>query len=315
MMFLWLAATVLACSSSSKAPAANEEAPAAPSTETETETAAEAETEAQTPATRAGAAKVPQFADRLTPDRFPEARGPGEARLLRWDFRRPRDIGYQYHQQVEVEDSDAMPSMTAKGRLIIKVGDQQSANLVLEDLASTMTMQDGSTQTMNAPPMVVQNIQPDGSKQPAEASDAWYLRLIMPLPDRPLALGESTSARFDIPFQANGSLLQTKGTIELTLERYVKVGDHTAALLTTVVSVNDLEVPEEIEGDYSFELHGRGLVVFDIEAGVVDLAQVAAAMTMVVDTSPFPGQEGPMVMHQEHLIEVTRDPGKAGTAK
>lgn len=270
------------------------------------------------PAAKPGqaAARTPAFADRLTPDRFAQVAAPAEAKLMRWQFAPPRVIGYDYSQDVHVEDLNDKPKMAMRGTLAMKSRDGQTADLVLQDAKGTMSMKDGSSQTMDAPTLVIQGVKPDGTKQPAEASDAWYLQIVFPLPDKPLKVGEATEIRFTVPIRVGASTLQTGGTIRLTLTRYVKLGQHTGAQIDNVVSLDELNVPKEIEGNYEFSLHGRGFVVFDIDAGVVALAQTALSMHMVFESPAgdpsIPEEERKMTMHQEHFIEVARNPDKDG---
>jgi len=116
-----------------------------------------------------------------------------------------------------------------------------------------------------APPMVVQGVKEDGSMEICNTSQEMLFKTLFPLPPQPLHVGESVSVPGQIPFNAMGSLLYAKGAFNILLTGYVKIGEKTCAKLVTDIDISQLDVPEEMEGNYTCQLKGKSVYFFDVQ--------------------------------------------------
>jgi hypothetical protein len=153
------------------------------------------------------------FAERLAIEGLADAEAPASSQPIAWDFGRAREIAYDYRQELTVllEEGEAPETAVLDAALVIEAKGDGTASVVLRD--GTMVVDQGETR-LEMPTMTVDGVREDGSK--ADAPDEqWHLALLLTLPGRPLAAGETHEATFAVE-QSFG--LRARGLILYDLE-------------------------------------------------------------------------------------------------
>jgi len=271
-----------------------------------------------------------RFLEQLPKMEYPEARPPDAPPILRWDFSGKQLHQYAFEQRVKAQTraalalkdaSDIEQSISAKGKLLVKSQGNRKADLVLQDVTAHMTMSTDAldkpkTTTQTLRPIVVQGMQEDGSSKVGDSSQETLLKLLFPLPSKPLKVGESVDVPAQMPFNAMGSLLHVEGRSRITLTRYVRIGRRTCARLDTDIDISKVDVPSELKGDYACSAKGASVFYFDLEGRCFISGTVAVLMRVEFD-APIPQVKGPakampkmpkrmqMSMVSDNLIRIT----------
>jgi hypothetical protein len=238
------------------------------------------------------------FLEQVDKHEFPEAEAPAEAVPFRWDFSGDEVHAYAYSHQVKMRgligfahaatvDSDS--EAHAKGRWLIKGKGDATADIVMTDLKMTIKPNpdlgdEQDTTQMTIPTMVVQGLQEDGSLSTRPTSQEMLMKLLFPLPPDPLNVGESVDVPMKMPFNAMGSLLEVRGRSRITLSKYVKVADRTCARFETDIDISQLDLPEEVEGEYECFIRGLSVFYFDPGERCFVAGDMALLMVMSSDT-------------------------------
>ncbi len=239
---------------------------------------------------------------RITEEEYKEIE-PGLGKVdLKWDFSGDKVYAYDLKQSMKTFQKMGMgqnfsPEMNVKASGIIKFkskGDH-TADLVLEDL--TMDNVDfrqeapedlgKQSHTREIPAQVIQGVGEEGIVQFNQMGKQLNLRYLFPLPETSLARGESTTVPISMPFNAMGSMLKAKGEMKIKLDKFVKIEGKTAALLYCDLIVDNLDAPEEIEGEYKIKLKGRALYYFNVEERCFESGKMAMILSYRMD-SPSP---------------------------
>lgn len=232
----------------------------------------------------------------LNIEQYPYAEAPSEAPILRWDF-----SGYdQYRYLIEIDASsvthidagdlsdDSTQTSTAEGDMIIKSQGDHTARIVLENIevATDFSPDDGNDSDIlkvTGQTMVLQGLKEDGTMGSCNTSEEALVKLILPLPSTPLELGESVDVPVQVPFNAMGSPLPVKGTTTITLKEYVSVNGQLCARLISDIDISEIDIPEEIEGDYECTLTGVSDYLFAVDSKKFILGEVAIVINMKGD--------------------------------
>ena len=169
--------------------------------------------------------------------------------------------------------------------------------------------------THTAPPLVVQGMKEDGSGSFGDSSQDMFLKMLFPLPTKPLKVGETVDVPARMPFNAMGSVLQVKGRFRITLGRYVKIGKRSCAELDVDLDISELKVPSELKGEYKCAMKGKSVFYYDVANRSFVSGTIAVLMQFSID-APMPrmkisGQDAPdtperqkMSMIGDNLISV-----------
>ena len=211
-----------------------------------------------------------------------------------WDFDQPKKFTYSFKQTLEAEnkmgkDLDPMNySMQANGWITVQVKDNQLANVSLKNAKAAMVYQnpDGSpkdTLHQPLPAVVIQNMQPNGQFKDAPKENPFDI--LFPLPLEELKEGATYALPMKMPFNANGSPLYIEGFNTLTFTGYKEVAGINCAVLEGIIQVDQLDIPEEIEGEYASSMMGKGFYYFDTQNHYYVGADVQATIQMSSKTS------------------------------
>ena len=250
---------------------------------------------------------VSQFADEVGKLNYTEANPPSAAPVFRWDFSKPNVVhAYTYEQEVRIKmdigaslggnSDDTSPEMSAKGALLVKSQGDNTANLVLKDVQMSMKIDTGEdepkTVKQKMPLRVLQGMKEDGSGSFGNNSQDMALKVLFPLPTKPLKVGDSVDVPAQMPFNAMGSMLQFKGHSRITLTRYVKIGKRTCAQLDVDTDISKLKVPSELEGEYKGSTKGTSVFYFDVASRSFVSGTIALVMQFSID-APMPQMRVP----------------------
>mgnify|MGYP006293104849 CR=1 FL=1 len=117
-----------------------------------------------------------------------------------------------------------------------------------------------------APPLVMQGLKEDGTGSIGNSSQDMLLKMLFPLPPDSLQVGESVDIPARMPFNAMGSPLEVNGRSRIALTRYVQAGNRTCAQLDVDIDISELDVPEELDGEYQCTVKGRSRFFFDVNS-------------------------------------------------
>jgi len=141
-------------------------------------------------------------------------------------------------------------------------------------------------------------------------SQAEMLKMIFPLPEKELAVGDSSTIPSKMPFNAYGSLLWITGDIKITLRDYVSIENVTCARFDVKVDISKIDVPEELGGEYKCSTKGTGVLYFEME----DRCFHSGAIAVIVSMRVSPPKDSPMPastsMDSDNLLKFTRNMAK-----
>jgi len=249
-------------------------------------------------------ATASQFAKEVTKEKqkHKETVAPLAAPVFRWDFSRA-EVVHTYRFEQEVRSKTDMGSsfdgksgrieeeMSATGVLLIKSQGDSTATLVLKDMKTSMKRNMGAagpkTVEEQMPPIVVQGMKDDGTGSFGNSFQDPVLKMLFPLPTKPVMIGESVDIPAQMPFNVMGSILPVTGCLRITLTRYVKIGKHTCAQLDVDTDILKLKVPTELKGEYKCSLKGPSVFYFDVESRSFVSGAIAMLMQISID-APMP---------------------------
>ena len=210
-----------------------------------------------------------------------------------WDFSKKKKFIYSYSQTVNGtnkmdKDRPADKSlMNGKGYLNVRVKENNLAALSLTDLEIDMIMfnENGTpkdTMSNKTPATVIQDMKPNGSF--TDPNSNVMFDLLFPLPASDLKVGESDKISMQIPFNANGSRLFSKGFNELTFKGYETIEGRKCAVLKGKIDISELEIPEELKGEYKSSTTGLATYYFDLKNHYYVGADIQMLMEVMMDS-------------------------------
>lgn len=201
----------------------------------------------------------------------------------RWDFSSKKKFIYSYSQTSKSEHSfeENEPArknvMSGDGKLSIRVTENNTAVLSLTNLQMQVVgiNEDGTpsdTMTQMAQPLISQEMNSDGSFSDSYSQDQFDI--FFPLPKNSLKEGDSEDIPTQTPFNANGSMLFSKGNITITHEGYQDFDGRKCTVFKGVIDISELDMPEEIKGEYECTTTGQSTYYFDVEEGCFTAADI-----------------------------------------
>jgi hypothetical protein len=210
-----------------------------------------------------------------------------------WNLSEEKKYTYSYSQTVKVENKRSQSGpvsksfMTGNGNLYVRVRPDSLADLSLANIKMKMIMfnDDGSprdTVTHVAPTNVVQGMKPNGNF--SQANTDILFDVLLPLPSRDLKKDESDKIPLKMPFNANGSLLLVEGFNTLTFTGFKMIKGRNCAVLKGKIDISNLEIPEELKGEYKSSTIGNATYYFDLKDHCYVGADINMVMTVMMNT-------------------------------
>lgn len=214
----------------------------------------------------------PKFASVVEAERYPSARAPETVPVFKWKFSEKRDYRYRYEQTSTGRmhgsgaESETSTKTSAAGDLVVRSNGDGTARLVLENVKAKSSLDGGESGhefSQDLPTAVLAGLRDDGTVESAASSQQALVRLLFPLPAKPLKVGESADLPIEIPFSAMGSSFPAKGALHLTNVGWVMLGKRLCVELRGETTFQDLRLPEEIAGKYQFGMRAVSVFFFD----------------------------------------------------
>jgi len=244
---------------------------------------------------------ISRFLKEVEQDKHEETEPPTAVPVFKWDFANKDVHSYTYEQEVrnktnmgfsmDGRSNDMGQEISGKGVLLVKSQGDGTAELVLKDMTMSMKMDMGKdapkTMEQKVPAIVVQGMKEDGSGSFGDSSQDMFLKMLFPLPTKPLKVGDSVDVPAQMPFNAMGSVLKVTGRSRITLTRYVKIGKRTCAQLDVDTDISELKVPSELKGEYKCSAKGTSVFYFDVANRSFASGTIAFIMQFSID-APTP---------------------------
>ena len=221
--------------------------------------------------------------------------------VFEWDFSKQRKLIYSISQTTTSENvigakglPETKSSISMLGKLNVRVKENNHADISLTDMSTHITSYNAKGEVQHemdqeVPAVVVQDMGSDGSF--SDPTSEMLFHIMFPLPKQNLEEGDSEKVATQMPFNANGSRLYVKGTNTLTFKGYEEVLERNCAVLESEIDVSDLEIPEELVGDYQCTMKGTGTYYFDLEDQIYVGADVEVAIFMKMESTLAMGDE------------------------
>lgn len=233
-------------------------------------------------------------------EKYPEAPAPEVPPLLRWDLSGRQAWAYDYQQDSVTESHLELPAMgpagtkdqpeqavRAQGTLTLRAQGNATATMSL-NVRITVARPGQAPQRVTPEPLTVDGVQEDGTMRGDDPSTRGsMMRLLFPLPTRPLKVGESETAPKSFPVEVMSQKLTARGVSRLTLDGYVRIGKRTCARLSTSLDVLRLDVPADVKGSFRYISRARAIYYFDVNERVFVSGRVSA-LTSTRGTGPPP---------------------------
>lgn len=212
---------------------------------------------------------------------------------FQWDFSSKRNFIYSFSQTVEGTNKTGKNGvvsnylLSGNGYLNVRVKENNLADLSLTNLVVEMIVLDenGVPEMISSdemPATVIQDMKPNG-KFTYPNADIVY-DILFPLPSINSKIGEITKIPMQVPFNASGSILVSKGNNELAFIGYETMEGRECAVLKGKVDVSNLEIPEELKGDYKNALSGLATYYFDLKNRYYVGADIQMLMEIMMDS-------------------------------
>lgn len=261
------------------------------------------------------------FIDKIEVQSYEAVDPPNDAILYRWDFSDNKEYSYKFIQKVvtqnlmtgmgpDSKDTISLSKMSGDGKLSYKSEKNNTARFVLEDLrlkaehSSDDPNAAPKTMEMKQPPMVLQGVKEDGNLIIPTSSQSLLLKLLFPLPEKPMKVSETTTVEANLPFNAMGSLLYIKGFSKITLTKCVRINGYRCAKFVSNIDISKMDIPPEIKGKFVAFAKGKSVFYFDIERRKFISGNLALLMAMDIET------ESPQMTYSDNKEQSQAQPKK-----
>jgi len=210
-----------------------------------------------------------------------------------WNFDAKTKYAYSFSQtsrsetKMNKDEKSNNNFITGTGKLLINGKSESLADLSFEGI-KVKVKNDLSNDTIyeTQPNTLIQDFQSNGRfVMTSNAND--FVRVLMPLPNKNLSVGDICKIPLTIPFNVNGSLISSKGYNTLTFLKYEVIDGHTCAILNGDIQVSQLDLPEDFEGNYQLSEIGNATYYFDIENGYYIKSKVTFNLISLADNDDF----------------------------
>lgn len=228
-----------------------------------------------------------------------------------WDFSSAKNLTYEYKQQVKNTnvmaegESPMIMTMGAEGKLIVQIKEDNSADILMTNLFGTMVELDENGEEKNSfssefPEQKIQGMDSLGNFD-NENQDVLF-DLLFPIPPNKMSNGDVEDIAISFPFNANGRLLNVEGFNSLEMIGYESVEGQGCAVLEGNIDISDLEIPDDVKGEYDAHCSGKGTYYFDTKNGHYVGADLEFDMYVFMNTEGNGMLDMYMEMKSENLI-------------
>ncbi|MDX1812299.1 MAG: hypothetical protein R3240_10150 [Gammaproteobacteria bacterium] len=217
---------------------------------------------------------------------------------LVWKFTDAKAYTYSYRQQlvnttnIRLVGTDKGPidsnqNADFTGVLDIISTEPNHIKLELKNLSGNMLMEiptgEKKQMTQKMPPMVIEGLTADGTNMKTQAGEAFLYLALFPVSKETLKPGKTIEIPMAMPFNAGNTNLLVKGKADVTLSQMVKMTKCQCAQVDVKINLNQLEVPKELNGEYSFAASGYSRLFYDVNKGKYIEGVMYLDMSMAMD--------------------------------
>lgn len=230
---------------------------------------------------------------------------------IKWNFKDYQKITYAYSQKMAAKTPFSSDSMWngMEANLIVSIKNNELADIVLADVKTYSFDKDSlgnyiATDTVEMSNRILfQDLTPEGKmKGEIKQGNAMLAKTLFPIPNKPMAIGDTANLRMNMPFNIYGSSINAKGYNRI---KYVEKKNDILHLKTKI-DVSEYQIPEEINQDYICFLKGNSSFKFDSEKGVFEAGTINLSMGMGVNQvdSTSNSKEDKMMMEMNTKIDL-----------
>ncbi|MBI1192174.1 MAG: hypothetical protein GC205_03220 [Bacteroidetes bacterium] len=229
----------------------------------------------------------------------PKFEGP---QLMRWDFAEASTRSYQFEQRsasysvmammmpdgTPMADTSQYKTVSTADLRVISAGGG-SANMTLEGMLmrayqydpQTGVLLDSMTEEMD--PITVENLKETGKPDSTDEQNQQLFDYLFPLPVDQLSVGETEERGLEVPFNTLGSVLPVGGTVKTTFTEITQHQNRTCARLDTELLLDQVDLPQDMPGEYLFKRSGTSTFYFDLEKREFVSGEVSITSTVIMD--------------------------------
>ncbi len=212
-----------------------------------------------------------------------------EKELFQWNFDSNSKYLYSFSQitnsenKMKKDEKNNKSYISGNGKLVINGKSKNLADLSFEDIEVKLKNDfSNDTITDTQSNSIIQDLQSNGTFQMTSTAND-FVRVLLPLPNKKLSIGDTCRIPLNVPYNINGSLISSKGFNTLTFSNYEEINGHKCAVLKGKINVSKLDLPDNFEGNYQLSEIGNGTYHFDIEKGCYIKSKVKFDLTTLAD--------------------------------
>jgi hypothetical protein len=231
-----------------------------------------------------------------------EGKTPLGEQTFRWDFSKRYKYIYDFEQVIKPTADDDAQGDQGTGTLSVETKGNNTASFIL----SSVTL--NSDPDKIVAPEVIDGVTENSRIPEGDPSANASIKLLFPLPLKPLKVGESSSFESKIPIRVNGVPVWAKGSTRVVLKEYVTIEGKSCAKFDIAIEISDLSVPEEVPTEYEFSLKGIGVNYFDIVDKCFHSGELSFSVAIAIEAkpgTPFGGAR--KEMEYDTLVKFTRN--------
>jgi hypothetical protein len=228
-----------------------------------------------------------------------------------WNFNTNNNYIYSFSQTTTSEskmskkDKSDHSYISGKGQIIITSKSNDLADLSFVDLKVKMKNDfTNDTISQSQPNNVIQDLKSDGNFSVTFNTND-FIRLLFPIPNKNLSKGNRSDIPMILPYNINGSVINSKGFNSLQFTNYEVINGHKCAVLIGDINISTLDLPENFEGNYELSQIGKGTYYFDIENGYYIKSKVNFTLKSLADNEDLYINASSTNEYEINLIEVT----------
>jgi hypothetical protein len=228
-----------------------------------------------------------------------------------WDFSTPKTFVYSFEQSAKGENKSFRDkpaekmSMSGIGKLLVKVKENNLADLSLAEIKMTMQIfnEDGSPGNVKSaviPTKTVENMQPNGSLG-ASNYDVLF-DILMPLPSKDLKKGQEYKVPIKMPFSPHGSAMYyASGFNTLKFVGFETIDNKKCAVLKGDIDVSKIENFTDLVGENKSSTTGKATYYFDINNHYYVGADIDLTMEVLVDGQNVVQQNAETYLYMKNI--------------
>ena len=169
------------------------------------------------------------------------------------------------HQTSTIPEEPHLQQISAAGTIQIKSNGNEEGEMSVSDLQVTMQSGEMEPFTQKMPVMTLQGFTEDSRLSAALSTQSGGADKLFALPAEKLAVGQSYTVPAESPFNAMGSLLIVTGETTTSIPQLVTINDRTCAQIIVTTLINQLDIPDNLEGEYKYHEQSIAILYFDIQ--------------------------------------------------